>query len=127
MIERWGVPLVLLGLLWAVMAKGDADSWLVGIPAVLLALAAFGRLRGRRGVTLHLAPLPGFAVWFLWQSLRGGTDVARRAPQPAMPLNPGFRHYRLTVPPGPIRVFLVNCVWCSWPDGRWRSLCFFSW
>ena len=37
--SRWGVPVVLLTILWAGIARGNADSWVVGIPVVLLALA----------------------------------------------------------------------------------------
>lgn len=110
LIRRWGVPLVLLGLLWAVMSGGDGSSWVVGIPAILLALVAFDRLRERRVTGIRPMELPAFAAWFLWQSLRGGLDVARRALQRHMPLHPGFLRYRLSVPAGPARVFLINCL-----------------
>lgn len=116
LIGRWGAPLVLLCLLWAAMAKGDAGSWMVGLPTILFALVAFDRLRERRGRRerrerrIRLRALPGFVAWFLWHSLRGGADVAWRALQPRMPLNPGFLRYRMTVPPGLAQVFLINCV-----------------
>jgi len=110
LIRRWGVPLVLLGLLWTIMSRGAADSWVVGFPTCLLALAAFDRLRERRVMGIRPRELPGFAAWFLWQSLRGGLEVAKYAVEPRMPLHPGFLRYRLSVPAGPARVFLINCL-----------------
>lgn len=109
-IARWFLPLVVLGLLWGLIAKGSAASWLVGLPCIMLASVAFDRLRDQPKSRLRPWVLPGFAAWFLWNSLRGGLDVAWRALQPRMPLQPGFLRYKLALPPGPGRVFLVNCV-----------------
>jgi len=109
-IGRWLSPLVLLGLLWGVVAKGDAASWVVGLPSIALAAVAFDRLRGQRTLGFRPWMLPEFAAWFLWHSLRGGADVAWRALQPQMPLHPGFLRYRLALPPGSARVFLVDCL-----------------
>jgi len=109
-IGRWLSPLVLLGLLWGVVAKGDAASWVVGLPCVALAAVAFDRLRDPRTAGIRPWMLPQFAAWFLWHSLRGGVDVAWRALQPQMPLHPDFLRYRLALPPGSARVFLVDCL-----------------
>lgn len=109
-ISRWLSPIALLGLLWWILTKGEPGSWVVGLPAIALALFAYGRLVGRRRAGLRIGELPGFAVWFLWRSLIGGVDVARRALRPRLSLNAGLLRYRLTIPPGPQRVFLVNCV-----------------
>jgi multicomponent Na+:H+ antiporter subunit E len=54
--------------------------------------------------------LPGFTAWFMWHSMRGGVDVARRALAPQMRLHPGFLRYRLRLPPGHARLFLTNCI-----------------
>jgi multicomponent Na+:H+ antiporter subunit E len=40
---------------------------------------------------------------FLWQSLVAGVDVARRAFDPRLPLNPGLVVYRPQLPPGSAR------------------------
>jgi multicomponent Na+:H+ antiporter subunit E len=82
----------------------------VGLPCIIIAVVAYQRLRIHDKPTLHLGSLPGFSIWFLWHSLRGGIDVAWRALQPTVQLQPGFLHYRLTLPPGPARLFLVNVV-----------------
>jgi multicomponent Na+:H+ antiporter subunit E len=40
---------------------------------------------------------------FLCQSVVAGVDVARRALDPRLPLNPGFVLYAVRLPPGPRR------------------------
>ncbi len=109
-VRRSLVPLLLLGLLWVGIAKGDAASLLVGIPSVMLAFVAFARLRDRPSQRIRLRKLPGFSAWFVWHALRGGADVAWRALQPRMPLDPGFLRHPLALPGGASRVFLVNCL-----------------
>jgi multicomponent Na+:H+ antiporter subunit E len=109
-LARWLIPFGLLCLIWGVLTRWDATSWLVGLPASVLALGVFDHIGPRQTWRIQLSHLPGFAVWFLWYSLHGGLDVARRALQPRMPLNPGFVRYSLTLEPGTPRVFLVNCL-----------------
>jgi multicomponent Na+:H+ antiporter subunit E len=111
-IRRLLLPGLLLCLLWLVVSQADAASWVVGLPGILLALYVYHRCSDADSgpLRIRLRAVPGFALWFLWQSLRGGIDVAWRALQPRVRLNPGFVRYRLSVPPGRARVFLVNCL-----------------
>jgi multicomponent Na+:H+ antiporter subunit E len=51
-----------------------------------------------------------FLPFFLWQSLRGGIDVARRALHPRLPLAPLLLDYPLRLPDGPACTFLANTV-----------------
>lgn len=104
------LPLAFLGLLWALITADDSESWMLGIPTAGLAFLAYDRMRTHHRVRLSPSRLPGFVAWFLWQSLRGGADVARRALLPRTPLNPAFVSCRLTIPQGPARVFLINCL-----------------
>ena len=63
--------------------------------------------------SLHLLPpgtsrvrpsaLAGLVLRFLWQSVVAGTDVARRALDPRLPLRPGFVVYPAGLPHGPAR------------------------
>jgi multicomponent Na+:H+ antiporter subunit E len=95
-------------LIWWVLTDGAASSWWIGVPAVLLA------------VTVSIALLPPapfvwsellrFVPFFLRHSLLGGTDVARRAFQPRMPIAPDLIEYPLRLPPGLPRVFMANVV-----------------
>lgn len=48
--------------------------------------------------------------FFLWRSLNGGVDVARRALQPRLPISPGLFDHRWRLPPGLPRVFMANTV-----------------
>jgi multicomponent Na+:H+ antiporter subunit E len=52
---------------------------------------------------IRLWPLGRLTLSFLWQSVVGGVDVARRAFHPRMPLHPGFLAFRVGLPPGPGR------------------------
>jgi multicomponent Na+:H+ antiporter subunit E len=51
-----------------------------------------------------------FIPFFLWQSLRGGVDVARLAFHPQLPLAPLLLDYHLRLPEGPAQVFLADLV-----------------
>jgi len=110
MLGRRLFTLLLLGFLWAAIAKWDVDSLVVGIPSIVIALMVFERLRGQSKSGIRFWLLPEFSAWFFWQSLRSGIDVSWRTLQPRMPLNPGFIRYRLALPPGSSRVFLANCI-----------------
>ncbi|MBB1012962.1 multicomponent Na+:H+ antiporter subunit E [Dietzia kunjamensis] len=90
-------------LVWWVVAGGDTAYWHYGLFAAALATALSLRLipptrpaGGRRGRPWEV---PSLIAWFVWSALRGGTDVARRAFTPAMPIAPlvtrvpiGVRH-----------------------------------
>lgn len=104
------IPLVLLATLWAIIAKGNMSSWVIGLPCIIIAVIAYRRLQLHEKSNIHLRLLPGFTAWFLWHSLLGGIDVAWRALQPRVDLEPGFLRYRLTLPPGGARLFLINVV-----------------
>jgi len=96
-----------LGLLWAALNPGDAKSWLVGAPVVVLATGAALALRDP--LALRISPLAAlkFSVFFAHQSLRGGWNVAKCAFHPRLPLNPGLTTYQLRLPEERARVFLA--------------------
>lgn len=85
----------LAGLWWLV--AGEPGSWLVGAPTVLLAAGLAGSVRAG-AATPHFQRLPGFVTWFVWQSIRGGLDVAFRAFRPGPPVSPGFLRRRTHLP-----------------------------
>jgi len=49
---------------------------------------------------LHFRALLRLVPHFLWESVRAGFDVARRAFDPRLPLSPGFVNCPLDFPPG---------------------------
>lgn len=89
------------------MAGPALDSWLIGGPVVLAALWSSTRLTpaGRGGLSLWGVAL--FLPYFLWESLKGGTDVALRVLGPRMRIDPGLRTYRTRLTrPGALVLFL---------------------
>lgn len=100
----------LYAVLWWALADGQPGSWGVGVAAACAAAALTVVLAPARLVRWSLGGAVGFLPFFLWQSLRGGIDVALRASSPSMPLAPGFVRYRWNLPEGPARVLFANCV-----------------
>ena len=87
--------ILIFGFVWAVLTGGALDSWLIGIPSILLALF----------VNAYLPPLSSFkispkgAIFFLFyfatHSFLAGVDVVKRAVQPKIPLDPGLMEYQV--------------------------------
>ena len=93
-LPELSLRLLVLSGLWTVMAGPGLDSWLIGGPVVLAALWSSTRLTptGRGGFSLRGVAL--FLPYFMWESLKGGTDVALRVLGPRMRIDPGLRTYR---------------------------------
>jgi multicomponent Na+:H+ antiporter subunit E len=100
----------ILAVVWWLIAQGQADAWLIGLPAVALAAAASVYLGGHALPRLSLGGLAGFACLFLSESIRGGVDVARRTLGRRLHIQPGFRRYRIHLQDPRARVLLVNCI-----------------
>ncbi len=102
--------LPLFALLWWILIEGKLAGWWYGIPVILMAVL----------VSLLLLPTPRqsrpwwqtarFVGFFLWESLRGGIDVALRAINPRRPLNPDLIDYPLRLPEGNARIVLMNTI-----------------
>jgi len=92
--------------LWAIL--GGGEGWVVGVPAVLIATAA-------TPLTTHasrwsLAGVAGFVPYFAWNSLRGGIDVAARALNPGLPIDPVVVRYEMRLNGSTARVLMANTV-----------------
>lgn len=98
----------LFSLIWWVLTDGAASSWWIGVPAVLLAVAASAALLP--ATPFVWTELPRFVPFFLMRSLLGGADVAWRAFQPGLPIAPDLIEYPLRLPPGLPQVFMANMV-----------------
>jgi multicomponent Na+:H+ antiporter subunit E len=85
-------PLRLVGFtfLWWVLSEGVLTDWPLVLLFALLATASSLLLLPPGSFRLRPLGLVRFVPYFLWQSLLGGLDVARRALSPALPLAPGF-------------------------------------
>jgi multicomponent Na+:H+ antiporter subunit E len=113
--EWWvkrGLPrAALFALLWWTLTGGDSRSWLIGVPVVLAAAVAAVMLNPVSRWQLSPAGLAGFVPHFLWRSIVGSFDVARRAFHPSLPISPALTRYPLGLPAdGPARVFFAGIV-----------------
>lgn len=99
---------LLFALVWWAVTHGAVDSWSMGLPVVALTTL----------VSVLLLPpsiwsvigLLRFIPFFLWQSIRGGIDVAGRALHPNLPISPGLHEYSLRLPVGLPQIFMANTV-----------------
>lgn len=106
--RRFGFRTLLFALLWWILTEGAIDSWLLGAPVVVFAALASEALLPR--LSWSLLAIVRFVPFFLWRSLYGGVDVARRALHPRLPISPGLIDHRWRLPPGLPRVFMANTV-----------------
>ncbi|MFZ0788886.1 MAG: Na+/H+ antiporter subunit E [Chromatiaceae bacterium] len=105
-----GVWILLFGLAWLVLAGPDPASWIIGAPAVAGAVWAKSRLSGRRLSGLSPWGAVHFLPYFLWQSLKGGLDVALRVVGPRVRVDPGYLDYQLRLLGPSARVFFLDVV-----------------
>jgi len=104
------MALVGFGLVWWVLSTPPSDAWIAGGIAIFVAMALHIGLGGSRGSRVSIPALLRFAPWFVYQSLRGGADVARRAFSPLLPLDPAFVLYRIRLPDEGARIFFTNSI-----------------
>lgn len=103
---RLTVRVLGLAALWAILTGGA--GWSVGIPVVLLAAAAIPLA----APTYRLSPagMVRFVPYFVWNSLRGGVDVAVRALHPRLPIDPAILRYETKLDYTVARVVMANTV-----------------
>lgn len=102
------VRVLLFVLIWYILTGGAIGSWLVGIPIVILATLVSVALLPP--ISVSPSGIIRFLPFFIWHSLRGGIDVAKRALHPQMAISPVLFDYRFGLPPGVSRVFMANVV-----------------
>ena len=94
----------LLFALWVVIDQSAKPGNLaVGVLATIGATWLSLRLLPPASGRVRFASLIALLPRFLWQSLRAGIDVARRALDLRLPLEPGFIDYRVVLPRGSAR------------------------
>lgn len=98
--------LALCSAVWWVLSGGAAESWLIGVPAVLgaawLSTSMLPPLRWSLDGALR------FWAFFLVESWRGGVDVARRVFYWRLPLDPGIVEHRSRLSLPAARVSVAN-------------------
>jgi multicomponent Na+:H+ antiporter subunit E len=93
--------------LWWAFTEGRTGSWGAGAPIVALAVAASAGIAAPSALRLRPVAALRLAGFFLWRSLRGGVDVARRALAPGLPIAPRYEDVSLALPEGPARMLLA--------------------
>ena len=86
---------------WLLLIGPDPADLVAGLFAAAAATWTSLRLLPPSGGRLRYAALGRLALRFMQQSIIGGLDVARRALDPRLPLQPGFVIYPVRLPPGP--------------------------
>ena len=97
-------------VLWWILAEGRGDGWLLGGVAVVAATWTSVKLLPPVQQPIRLAGLIGFFGFFLWNSLRGGIQVAGMALRGSAALQPQIIELPVTLPAGGARVLLVNAL-----------------
>jgi multicomponent Na+:H+ antiporter subunit E len=104
------LSLMLAALLWWVLVGGELTSWVVGVPVVAAAVWSAWHLHDGDAGHISLPGLLRFIPFFLWESIRGGVDVASRVLRPCMAIRPGFISYTTTLRSPAARLLFVNCI-----------------
>lgn len=100
--SRVSAYLLRLGILlavWWILSSSNSDWWF-GLPLAIVAAAVSLWLTPPNRFLLRPQHIPGFAAFFLWQSLLAGWDVAKRTLSPALPLHPEILRIPMALPPG---------------------------
>jgi multicomponent Na+:H+ antiporter subunit E len=106
-LDRMGVdmrclPTRTLGFLflWFSVSGVSAADFAIGLGTAILAAIASVRLMPCSDVPVNFAKCLEIAVRLPFQAFVAGTNIARRALHPALPLRPGFIRYASHLPEG---------------------------
>ena len=86
--------LVAFTLLWTIVSAADFDEPLMVAAIVILATITSLYVLPRGSWRLRPAGCLAFVPWFLRHAIIGGWDVAKRAFQPSMPLQPAVLEFK---------------------------------
>jgi multicomponent Na+:H+ antiporter subunit E len=88
---------------WLALTDANTGDLAAGLAAAVAATWASLRLMPAQQWSLRPIKLAEFVLHFLRQSIAAGIDVARRALDPRLRLQPGFVIYQAHLPPGTTR------------------------
>lgn len=101
---------VLSSIVWLGLNGADLESWIVGVPSIVVAAVIASRFPPARSFKLRWAGLLPFVQFFFHQSILGGWDVARRVLVGRLDIAPGMVTFKTSLPPGPARHLLLNSI-----------------
>lgn len=108
-LVRRMLPIFFLLLLVWLALDGVSSLW-VGLAFAALGAAVGAILSPPATHGVRLSRLPAFAVFFIFESVRGAIDVAVRAFRPRMGLDLELASYSIRLPAGKPRTLLVAVV-----------------
>lgn len=102
------LAIVFFSIVWWLLSGGEAGSWIVGIPAVVVATGIWL-------LAMPATPFVGYEIvrflpFFMLHSVLGGFDVAWRTFHPRIPLSPGVVEYPLRFSNKISQAILVNTI-----------------
>lgn len=101
---------ILFALLWWILSEGRAEGWELGAIAVAAALWASLRLLPPAAGRISLVGLCAFLGHFVWNSVRGGAQVALIALRGRHALRPRVLELQLALAPGAPRILMINAL-----------------
>lgn len=101
---------VFVGLFALWLVFDGVDDWPVGLLAAVFGSVLAFWLGSGSSVGWQPRQLPGFAWFFLIESLRGGMDVAWRSLHPGLPVRPEFFEHPIAVPQGQPSTLLISVI-----------------
>ncbi len=110
LFHHLGALALFIGLWW-LLSGGEGRSWIVGVPAIILAWWVFSRSRGAVLVPVRPGALISFLRLFVGLSVQGSVDVARRVLSRDVKIDPGVVRFTFTeLPPGGGRLLFVAVI-----------------
>ena len=103
-----GQSFIVLALIW--LALNGLDGWPLGLLAALVGAIAGGFLASGQPYPWRPHRLAGFLLFFLIESFKGGVDVAWRAIQPRLSIEPEFHRWQINLPKGQPRTLMVSVI-----------------
>ena len=108
--QRLVFRVIVLAGIWFGLNGFDAKSWLIGIPAVVLAALINFRSLPRGSWRWQARAILPMLAFFFKESFLGAFDVARRAFRPDLPIQPGFIAYRCRLTSTSARLFFADLI-----------------
>ncbi len=95
-----------LMIFWWWLTGDDLTSWWVGLPVCLM--AAFVSIKiFRPSALIRFSVVPRFLVFFFKYAIVGSIDIAKRALNPTLPINPANIHYLTCLPSGAVKMVFI--------------------
>jgi len=102
--------LAIYSLIWWALTRGAVESWVLGVPAILLALCIDFYLGAYSQTRWSWVGSIAFLAFFLKTSVTSGLDVVRRTYHPRLPLAPAIIEYPLQLQSSTARNLFVCTV-----------------